>query len=519
MFITELMKIDKFVISTNKECSISKNKGKYEISVANFVHEIPEHIANIFKFISARASISLKEVREEANNYSTKGSNIILAISSYLYWGYFVLHIADADEKILITINNALYGGDLIGLADEGELIGKKFVLSRFSLLNREENHLILTKAMKDKRILIEHENLGQFFFKLFQGATLDELSALYDKKNRPSIILLLRLLLAEDFIISFAENKPIPSRIEEGSEVDTQWDFADLSLHANSRVGFNFGEFGGAFPFVNIIKPRPSIRVIPEGKRIDLYQPNVSDLIAHDAPLTQLQMQRISVRRYDEENPISLKQLGEFLYRTSRVLFKSEIEVTNINDQIQKTLMGLAWRPYPTGGASYELEVYVTVDRARDLQAGIYYYAPETHQLVCLSERNRHTESLIDAAHTSCARIVRPQVLLHVAARFQRVSWKYHAIAYVTTLRNTGVLYQTFYLNAIAMGIAPCGLGSGNIREFALATGNDPLVESNVGEFMLGSLPKDFSFANLARSDIERIHGAISAGVGKKNA
>jgi thiazoline dehydrogenase / protease len=39
-------------------------------------------------------------------------------------------------------------------------------------------------------------------------------------------------------------------------------------------------------------------------------------------------------------------------------------------------------------------------------------------------------------------------------------------------------------------MGLAPCALGSGDSSTFARATGLDPIVESSVGEFMLGSLP-----------------------------
>ena len=55
----------------------------------------------------------------------------------------------------------------------------------------------------------------------------------------------------------------------------------------------------------------------------------------------------------------------------------------------------------------------------------------------------------------------VRP-VLLILGARFQRVSWKYASIAYSLTLKHVGVLYQTMYLVATAMGLAPCGVGCG---------------------------------------------------------
>jgi oxazoline/thiazoline dehydrogenase len=82
------------------------------------------------------------------------------------------------------------------------------------------------------------------------------------------------------------------------------------------------------------------------------------------------------------------------------------------------------------------------------------------------------------------------PQVLIILAARFQRVTWKYSAMAYATVLKNVGVLYQTMYLVATAMGLAPCALGGGDSDIFAAATGGDYYAETSVGEFLLGSKP-----------------------------
>ena len=61
--------------------------------------------------------------------------------------------------------------------------------------------------------------------------------------------------------------------------------------------------------------------------------------------------------------------------------------------------------------------------------------------------------------------------------------------MAYAITLKNVGVLYQTMYLVATAMGLAPCALGSGSSDLCAAAAGTEYLAESWVGEFPLGSL------------------------------
>ena len=80
------------------------------------------------------------------------------------------------------------------------------------------------------------------------------------------------------------------------------------------------------------------------------------------------------------------------------------------------------------------------------------------------------------------------PQVMLLLAARFGRTMWKYESMAYALVLKQVGILYQTMYLTATAMGLAPCALGGGNSDAFAAATGLDYYEETSVGEFLLGS-------------------------------
>ncbi|HEV3050106.1 MAG TPA: nitroreductase family protein, partial [Longimicrobium sp.] len=73
------------------------------------------------------------------------------------------------------------------------------------------------------------------------------------------------------------------------------------------------------------------------------------------------------------------------------------------------------------------------------------------------------------------------------IAARFARLAAKYESLAYSLCLKDTGVLMQTMYLVATAMGLAPCALGGGDADLFARASGLSYLVEGSVGEFLLG--------------------------------
>jgi SagB-type dehydrogenase family enzyme len=55
-------------------------------------------------------------------------------------------------------------------------------------------------------------------------------------------------------------------------------------------------------------------------------------------------------------------------------------------------------------------------------------------------------------------------------------------------TLKHVGVLYQSMYLVATAMELASCAIGGGDSDLFAEATKTDYLIETSVGEFILGS-------------------------------
>ena len=78
-------------------------------------------------------------------------------------------------------------------------------------------------------------------------------------------------------------------------------------------------------------------------------------------------------------------------------------------------------------------------------------------------------------------------QILITIAARFGRTSWKYSSIAYALVLKDVGVLMQTFYLMATDIGLGGCAIGISNIDLFAKMTGIEFHVEGPVGQFVLG--------------------------------
>jgi SagB-type dehydrogenase family enzyme len=197
------------------------------------------------------------------------------------------------------------------------------------------------------------------------------------------------------------------------------------------------------------------------------------------DPDLTTVLEERISIRDY-ADTPITAAQLGEFLYRVARV---KEVYSDGETGEFTK-------RPYPNAGASYEIEFYLTIEQCEGLAPGFYWYNPLKHTLSLIQEANKETRQMLFDANQSMGGNDLPQVLITLAARFQRVSWKYQSLAYSLILKDVGVIYATMYLVATAMNLAPCALGAGDSDLFTKLAGTDYLKETSVGEFMLGSRP-----------------------------
>jgi SagB-type dehydrogenase family enzyme len=257
-------------------------------------------------------------------------------------------------------------------------------------------------------------------------------------------------------------------------------WNPPDLWLHRRSRMGnggyagAGFGRTGWAAPFV---EPSAADREQRAGSVVELYRPDLKALGRSDRPLAAVLEERRSVRTHDDDAPITVDQLGELLYRCAA-------QRSRMTDGGPERVS----RPYPSGGGLYELELYPVVRHVGGLESGMYHYDPHAHQLCLVRGPGPETERLLRGAMWSAMASAQPQVLIVVAARFGRLTSTYEQLAYSLILKHVGVLYQTLYLVATSMGLAPCALGAGDVTAFTDATALAYTAESSVGEFMLGS-------------------------------
>ncbi|HEV8434197.1 MAG TPA: SagB family peptide dehydrogenase [Thermoanaerobaculia bacterium] len=329
----------------------------------------------------------------------------------------------------------------------------RPLLLSRFALLRRDGPLMFLETPLSGVRVSIVDPRVMQALAMLAAPKCLNDLTAVLPPDEAGALC----SLLSASGILAAGDE-------EDGAFA--YWSFHDLLFHSRSRFGRHYGGFGGTYPFRGRMEPPPLVKPPMSHEVVALEKPELR------GELTSIIEGRRSSRRFGEK-PITSRELGEFLFRTARI---REVYDAETGQQLSR-------RPYPGGGAVYELEIYAAVRECLDLRPGLYHYCPLEHRLARVGE--------VSAAllrHATQPPYAPPQVLLTITARIARVSWKYESMGYALILKDVGVLMQTFYLVAEAMGLGACAIGGGDSDAFAAASGVDYYHEPSVGEFMIGS-------------------------------
>jgi SagB-type dehydrogenase family enzyme len=353
-------------------------------------------------------------------------------------------------------------------------------VLSRFSYVRRRGNELVLESPRSPALLRIADPKIAAGIIAL---STPQKVGAL--RKDRGFVGLeLLGLLVACDILIKVDAKSEAP-RAQEGDSNLVVWDFHDLLFHTRSTEGRQANALGGRYPYVGTIAPPSAVRAPWEGTPIDLK----SHALPPDepaSPFAKLLAERRSVREFDDARPITMAELSRFLEQTAHIKSKWWDQL-NFGEGDFGPMLEYTSRPYPAAGSAYELELYLTVNHCEGLARGFYHYDADRHALVPIAARTHDIEAQLTAASYGMNTMARPQILLTIAACFNRVAWKYSAIAYSLILKDVGVLLQTLYLTATDMGLGGCAIGTGNIDLFSKMTGQPFHVEGPVGQFAFG--------------------------------
>lgn len=456
--------------------SIIEHDGESLLVGATMVWKVPETLREVAE--------SLEEWRTESELLSgVAHDQIITVLAGLRRWsagGTVVQELRDSSGSPLIRVRQV--DGTL--LQDARERYGR-VRLSRFTVMRQDGNELVIEQPAGNTVVNCIDPRVAMLAARLASGATVDELLDLgLDADDVARIIAC--------FVVGeIAQEVNSDGKLAEEEDPRLRpWAWHDVAVHFRSRRGKHRYSAHGSYHLSEKQAPEPGLKGPMSTTIVPLPVVDIDALRSSDTSLTTAIEDRFAGRDYADE-PLTIEQLSELLFRSSRVRWFS--------GQAEDLPYDHTSRPYPTGGATYDLELYLTIANCAGIEPGFYHYDPDKHALEFLSPPTPATEQLLTDAHYATAGQASPQVLITVASRFARISWKYEGMAYATTLRNVGVFYQTVWLIATAMGIACCPLGGGDAAAFAAASGLDPMKESNVGEISLGAMAADGSRGNRA--------------------
>lgn len=270
--------------------------------------------------------------------------------------------------------------------------------LSRFAFLRQENQQFVLESPLSKAKIILLDWRAAAVIGKLAQSDSSFTLENLAESLIDVEIVRsLIQLLIATQMI-----------SLEPESEALAEWQFHNLLFHRQTRSQrLDDVQKSKILSFEDSERSHFVKSPMSDGA-IFLEKPHLETLAKTDISLTQAIESRQSIREYDNQ-PITLNQLGEFLYRCARVkgVYTHEEDMMNIGEFTK--------RPYPAGGALYELEIYPVINRCQGLDSGLYHYQPLSHALYAIADGNSEIEGLVFDAWKSTGHQDVPQVLLIV--------------------------------------------------------------------------------------------------------
>jgi SagB-type dehydrogenase family enzyme len=425
--------------------------------------------------LGLRTALPLRSFTRQRNATDKEIDLLVRRLARRGLLEYRLAHAGDDQDLVVIEPQLPDYWPQTPKLGDTDRI-----VLSRLAYLRRRGNEMVLESPRSGALFRICDPKIAAAVAFL---ATPQKIGKFRRQSGFPGIELL-ALLVDCQILFKLDASGDDGLRPSEGDDNLVLWDFHDLLFHTHSTEGRQANPLGGVYPYTGALPPPPAVRPRWPGRKIDLRKLSAAPETA--SPFAQLLHERHSTRDFDDQHPITLAELAKFLDSTARIQSKWKSKL-DLGDGSDGPNVSYAARLYPSGGSAYELELYLAVANCEGLQRGFYHYDADRHALVPIGVRQQELDALLASAEFAMDAPGLPQVLITIAARFGRTSWKYSSIAYALILKDVGVLTQTLYLTATDMGLGGCAIGTSNIDLFSKMTGIEFHIEGPVGQFAIG--------------------------------
>lgn len=256
--------------------------------------------------------------------------------------------------------------------------------------------------------------------------------------------------------------------------------------FHASSRdVAFGRGARGGTG--VAAARMPPVLKAYRGVPRIPLPRPR------RDGEFPRVLQERRTWRRFAPA-PVTVDELATLVAFTA-----------GVQHWVDAGGRRLPLKVAPSGGARHAIECYVVCRAVRGLAAGVYHYAPATHELERL--RGPVRPPRLRAYLPGSEYFAGASAIVFFTAVLERILWRYpYSRAYRAALVEAGHACQTFCLTATWLGLAPyCVMGlADSIVEQDL--GVDGICEPVLYAAGVGRRPSRTAWAPLPRGGRLRI-------------
>jgi SagB-type dehydrogenase family enzyme len=151
----------------------------------------------------------------------------------------------------------------------------------------------------------------------------------------------------------------------------------------------------------------------------------------------------------------------------------------------ITREIQGFALRTAPSAGALYPVETYLVINNVSEIEAGVYHYAVESHEL----EELRRGDFRIAVARAALDQEIayRAPVVFIWTAIFERSLWKYKERAYRYVYLDAGHIAQNVALSAVALNLGSCQIAALYDEEANELLGVDGRDESTIYMTVVG--------------------------------